>query len=73
MTLAAGDLLAGVKRHVLAGGALTDWLSTTPALGLAWRPVRERSLLDGSTNNDARPGIANSQSNSIEHPTSRVC
>src|ERR1700691_5507292 len=31
---------------VLASGALTDWLSTTPPVGLASRPTRSRSSIE---------------------------
>ncbi len=45
MALTAADLLASVVSTCSASGALTDWLSTTPPVGLASRPARSRSTI----------------------------
>src|SRR5271155_1682284 len=46
---------------VFASGALTDWLSTTPPVGLASRPTRSRSSISATswivTDKSAKPPI----------------
>jgi len=40
-----GALLPASEPRISACGALTDWLSITPPLGLASRPTRSRSII----------------------------
>ena len=49
MALAADDLLSRVIAALLGPGAFTDWLSITPAVGLAARPDRSRSIISATS------------------------
>jgi transposase len=50
-TLTAFVTLAAIQFYplVFASGALTDWLSTTPPVGLASRPTRSRSSISATS------------------------